>query len=643
MKSSDHIWTILCFSLLLMPIAARAQERILSYHSDITVHTNAEMIVTETIRVRAEGQQVRRGIFRDFPTGYRDRYGNRVRVDFELLDVQRDGRPEPHHTQSELNSVKVYIGREDVFLDPGEYTYAITYRTSHQLGFFENHDELYWNVTGNEWAFAIETASASVTLPESVPLTEVTHEGYTGVAGSKATFLESEIRDGRIHYRTTRPLGPREGLTIVATWPKGHVEQPSTWARAQRMLAINRSFFAGIVGFFAVLGYYLVVWSAVGKDPAKGVIIPQFKPPDGISPAAARFIREMGYDHKCFAAGIIDMAVHGTLRIRQEGRKFTIERVSPPTPEAPPEEQKLYNKLLSSFQTLTFEQKNHHTIGKAVTALRKSLAATYEKQYFLRNGAYWAPGILIALVTVLGVTLLGPQPQEAIFLGVWLTIWTFAVMALLMSAGAAWRSTFGPGGRLINLPGAIFSSLFALPFLAGEVVAIFMLGRTTSPLAALCLVAIAILLWLFYTLMKAPTLLGRKVMDHLDGLRMYMAVAEKDRLRALHPPKRTPEHFEELLPYALALDVEQEWAGQFADILQAAAQGPTSGSRTAYSPGWYTGPSRNLLTAGALAGAVGGALTSAISSSSTAPGSSSGSGGGGSSGGGGGGGGGGGW
>ncbi len=643
MKTLLRIWAVLCFYLLLTPIAARAQERILSFHSDITVHTNAEMTVTETIRVRAEGQQIRRGIYRDFPTGYRDRFGNRVRVDFELLEVQRDGRPEPHHIKRQLNSVKVYMGQENVFLQPGEYTYTMTYRTAHQLGFFEEHDELYWNVTGNEWAFAIETASAAVSLPESVPLAEVTHEGYTGPKGSTARFLESAVRDGRIHYRTTRPLRQREGLTIVTTWPKGHVEQPSVWSRAQRLLTINRSAFAGIVGFFVVLGYYLVVWSAVGKDPAKGVIIPQFKPPDGISPAAARFIREMGYDHKCFAAGIIDMAVNGTLKIHQKGRTFTIERVSPPAPGAPPEEQKLYNKLLSSSQTLTFQQRNHQTIGKAVTALRKSLVATYEKVYFLRNTSYWLPGLAIAFLTVLGVTLLGPEPQEAVFLGFWLTIWTFAVMALLMNAGSAWRSTFGPGGRLINLPGAIFTTLFAVPFLAGEVFAIFMLGRITSPLAALCLVAVGLLSWLFYTLMKAPTLLGRKIMDHLDGLRMYMAVAETDRLRALHPPKRTPEHFEELLPYALALDVEQEWAKQFADVLQAASQGPTTGSRTAYSPGWYTGPSRNLLSAGALAGAVGGALTSAISSSSTAPGSSSGSGGGGSSGGGGGGGGGGGW
>jgi uncharacterized membrane protein len=138
--------------------------------------------------------------------------------------------------------------------------------------------------------------------------------------------------------------------------------------------------------------------------------------------------------------------------------------------------------------------------------------------------------------------------------------------------------------------------------------------------------------------MKAPTRRGRKVMDTIEGFRMYLATAEHERLNALHPPEQTPELFEKYLPYALALGVEQAWSEQFSEVLiRASADGHS------YSPHWYSGSHWHNYKAGSFSGKLGASLGSAISSSSSAPGSSSGSGGGGSSGGGGGGGGGGGW
>ncbi len=129
-------------------------------------------------------------------------------------------------------------------------------------------------------------------------------------------------------------------------------------------------------------------------------------------------------------------------------------------------------------------------------------------------------------------------------------------------------------------------------------------------------------------------------MDAAEGFRMYLSVAEQQRLNLENPPNKTPELFEQFLPYALALDVEQQWSEQFNGIfadLQASGQ--------AYAPGWYVGPHLHDFgsNSGGFASALSSSLAGAISSSSNAPGSSSGSGGGGSSGGGGGGGGGGGW
>jgi uncharacterized membrane protein len=201
-----------------------------------------------------------------------------------------------------------------------------------------------------------------------------------------------------------------------------------------------------------------------------------------------------------------------------------------------------------------------------------------------------------------------------------------------------WRSAIGAGIKNpLHTAGAAGMTLFALPFFAGEIFGLTMFARAVS-LPAIGLFLSALLVnALFYQLLKAPTRLGRRIMDEAEGFRMYLAFAEKDRLDILNPPEKTPELFEKYLPYALALGVENQWNERFAGVLEKAAEDGT------YRPGWYHSRSWVSGDVAHLGSSLGGAFSGAISSASTAPGSSSGSSGGGSSGGGGGGGGGGGW
>ena len=133
------------------------------------LNADGSLDVVETIRVRAEGNQVRRGIYRDFPTRYRDGYGNRMVVDFELLGVERDGRAEPHFTEALPNGVRINTGNDDFLPVPADIEYRLRYRTTRQLGFFDGFDELYWNVNGLGWEFATESVSARLVLPREVP------------------------------------------------------------------------------------------------------------------------------------------------------------------------------------------------------------------------------------------------------------------------------------------------------------------------------------------------------------------------------------------------------------------------------------------------------------------------------------------
>ncbi|HVZ15699.1 MAG TPA: DUF2207 domain-containing protein, partial [Terriglobales bacterium] len=168
MRSRLHIALLL---LVCLSCAANAQntERVLSYDTDVAVNNDGSMLVRESIRVHAAGQKIVHGIYRDFPTEYKDKMGIRKHVPFDIESVRRDGQDEPYHTGTRANGIRIYIGPRFASVPLGDHTYEITYRTDRQIGFYQDRDELYWNVTGNGWDFPIEHASARVMLPKSIP------------------------------------------------------------------------------------------------------------------------------------------------------------------------------------------------------------------------------------------------------------------------------------------------------------------------------------------------------------------------------------------------------------------------------------------------------------------------------------------
>src|SRR5690606_4933130 len=192
----------------------RAAEEILGFESHIEVRSDGTLVVTETIAVRAEGHEIRRGIYRDIPTVRYDQSGLRHTAGLTVIDVLRDGRPTPWHSERQGDGIRIYIGEESTWLDPGRYTYTIRYETTRQLGHFDDFDELYWNVTGNFWSFPIRRAVARVDLPAGAEV--LRHAAYTGGFGGRGTdWRASEGLAHDIVFETTRPLGAREGLPIA--------------------------------------------------------------------------------------------------------------------------------------------------------------------------------------------------------------------------------------------------------------------------------------------------------------------------------------------------------------------------------------------------------------------------------------------
>jgi uncharacterized membrane protein YgcG len=619
------LWLSLCLTLT-SGGSALAAEEILNWHSDITVHEDASMSVTETIKVRAEGNRIKRGIYRDFPTKYKDRAGNRVTVDSNLLGVKKNGAPEPYHTEKRSNGIRIYAGKSNVFLRPGVYTYEISYDTDRQLGFFRDHDELYWNVTGNGWEMPILRATATVGLPPLILAGDLQMAGYVGPQGSRDRNVDWSLGpDGRVTFTSGRILDSGEGLTLVLGWPKGYIAEPGRVQKSVRFIYDNRSLAAALAGLLVLFIYYMWAWQKAGKDPLKGTVIPLFEPPDNLSPASMRYIMEMGFDNQAFAAAVINLAVKGSLTIADENRAFgfareyTLHRIhGEPKTALSKGEQKILNRLFpGGSNTLKLESKNHSRVSSAISALKDLLAAEYQKTTFINNRGYFTAGLLISVVMLFLVGVSGgiSTGSPLLFIVLWFVPWTAATLFLWAS-----RKFF-------------MAAAFTL-FLLGAGTAF---TRATSITFILAIALVVVVNMIFYVLLKSPTNLGRRLMDRIDGFRMYLATAEEHRLEKLHPPEKTPELFEKYLPYALALEVDQAWSEKFAEVLARAAE---SGE---YRPQWYHGSHWDRGRSGSFASTLGSSLSSAVSSASTAPGSSSGFGGGGSSGGGGGGGGGGGW
>ena len=642
-----YLKTILLFAVLFIFCAsAQAEETIRNFQSEITVAADASMTVKETITVRCEQDQIKRGIYRDFPTRYKDWHGKRYTVGFTVIEVLKNGSPEPYHITDEENGKRVYIGDKNVFLDTGEYTYTIVYKTDRQIGYFKNHDELYWNVTGNGWNFPIENASAFVRLPEEAMKNIMETDAYTGLQGLKEKYFKiSRDASGAVLFTTTRPFERYEGLTIVVTWPKGYIREPSQKEKMAYLISDNKGIITGLFSLLLIALYYGFVWLRVGKDPGPGTIMTRYTPPEKMTPAVMRYIKEMGYDDKILASAVINMAVKGHVKIKDDYGKYVIEKQDRGTSPLSTDEERVLNKLLGSDKTITLETANHTRIRSAIDGLKNYLSLTYEKIYFVTNHRYFIAGILltICLLILSGFRDAADKGRLPIFLFmcVWLSGWTAGVSVLLSQVYRQWRRIIrSRRAGIVETGSSLFLTFFSIPFVLGEVVGIGAMTYATSvAMLIFLLIGVAVNV-LFYYLLKAPTLAGRKVLDAIDGFAVFISATEKDRLEMLNPPEKTPELFEKYLPYALALDLEQAWSEQFSDVLSSAA---TEEGRGGYSPIWYAGTSLSAITAGDFASSLSSSFSEAISSSSTAPGSSSGGGGGGSSGGGGGGGGGGGW
>ena len=587
-----------CFFVLLASVAFAQEEaydafffdpeKIYLFDVKIDVQTDGSINITENITLNVKHQQIKRGIYRDIPISFEEQ--------LKPVSLTLDGQKHPFFTEHKGRNLRINFGNDN-YINQGRHTYSFNYTYKNAIKSFKNYDELYWNITGNEWNFIIDKARAQVNLPANAFVQKDGISLYTGPKGAKDSNAR-QVSD--LIFETTRPLSYREGFTIAVPFDKGVMQKPPLLTRIKDSFSFS-VFFSFALFVFLII-YTIISWLKVGRDPIYSNVT-RYEPPQGISPALTYFLYNKMIDSNFISCILLDLAMKGYIEIQTEkgtfgSTKITLLRKKPASEYLPQEEKMVLNKLFgfSGGDVCVLDL----TAGVMLNAIMKQLGNDFQKEgaaYIIGNGRYIVKALII--VACLGVLPFIFTSPAAIFINL-----HFAVFFLVFPAVTK--------KSVIKLIIRLFFLCFYSPF---------WFGTLHSSSGFLCLVFYIAALWgLDYYIKLIPnvTPLGRNIFEQLNGFKKYIETAEVNRVAATNPMDEE-KIFCEYLPYAFAMGLHNQWMKKFTNILSQATI------------------DKCMACAGGVA-AVSGSLASGISSSMPS-GGGSGSGGGGSSGGGGGGGG----
>lgn len=555
---------------------------ITSFKSDQQLTRNdpqGELNIIETINVRYTDYN--HGILRAIPKEYK-RHALQLKVNSIKSST---GAPTQYTTYTSNGNTVLKIGSPSRTIT-GDQQYTINYTVRNVISFYPDHDELYWDVNGDQWAQPFDSVSVKLGLPEGLEQAEKP-ACYTGSYGSNARNCTISTIGQSITASTTKPLIAGEGMTYVAVFEKGYF-QPSHWYET---VGEHSQVLGGIFIPVMILGMMAWTrWYRYGRDPkGSGVIVPQYDAPDNLSPLSVGSLMDFAIHKRDITATIIDLAVRGYIKINEtkKVKKLAKDKLE-------------YSLILQNTDLTGLDEYEKDLMNKLFTTL------TLGEELELSKSA----NKLYSLVSSLNGKVKKRLIEDGYF-----------------SAGKTRRNGFKH--ILVNLAVAIVLTIIGLSLFGAWIFLGIGIGLAISGI--------------FLAFSDARTARGVAAKEHIEGLKLYLNVAEKDRLDKLQgpnakyidpgpEPKRTVKLFEKLLPYAIVLGVEAGWAKQFESLYTS-------------PPDWYSGGHWTTFNSVYLVNSLNSGVNSAVSTAFSAPSSSgsSGSGGGGFSGGGGGGGGGGGW
>lgn len=386
-------------------------EKIQNFDANIIVNADSSLNVTEKI-VYDFAELQRHGIYRDIPYKYKAR-GGRFSVKLsDITIVDENGDDYNFTTSKQGDNKRIKVGDADRYIS-GIHTYMISYKVERALNYFDEHDELYWNVTGIEWQVPIDWAGATVKLPQDIATDKLQTTCYTGVYGSTAGDCQIEIKEnGEITFISDYKLRAYEGLTVVIGWPKGMVAKPALLQRTIWFLQDNYYFFLPFVILAASFSY----WWTRGRDPKmQGAVVAEYEAPDGLSPAEIGTIVDGKADNKDITAELIDLAIKGYLKIKQTGmgkKDYRLIKLKEPDSLSRDYDKKLMEGIFGGKNEVAMKDLTNKFYKDMKTISSQVYSAVTSKGYYAKNpvkakfgclfifgiiglfGSFWLGGIL---------------------------------------------------------------------------------------------------------------------------------------------------------------------------------------------------------------------------------------------------------
>ncbi len=487
-------------ALFALPAAASAEEVIKDFSVQVRPEQGRRLLIEEKITYDF-GSADRHGIYRYIPEVF-DRDGSKYNYRFEILSVQRDGQEEPYSVSRSMGNVDIKIGDADKTIT-GVHVYTIRYATDRALNFFADHDELYWNVTGDGWSVPIEKASISFVYPSHVTTGDVTTDCFTGVYGSteKACRLENQM-NGSV-YSATRVLDAYEGMTVVYGFPVGTFPEPTLYEKIMMVVRDNAAVFFPL----AALLIMFFRWYTKGRDPKLNTIVPEYEAPQHLTPALVGAAMTNGtVPERAITATIIDLARRGYLKIEFGEKKG----------------------LFKDSQTFTFvkQKDDDGALAEYEKTVLSGLFKDGERQSVedLQDGKFYT------------------------------TVTKFKTQV---------AAEINKMGLFDANPVSVRTVHIVIAFLVGGGLFVFFSG---SALGVFCAFLTGLIIAVFGWFMPRRTAQGIQLLTDINGFKWFLSVTEKDRMDFHNAPERTPEQFQDLLPYAIVFGVENKWAAQFASM-----------------------------------------------------------------------------
>ncbi len=593
-------------ALTMAPLTAAADEGwvIKVFDAQVVVDRDGSMTVTERLDVDFRGL-AKHGIFRDIPIAYAYQGGQTRFYDLSVTSVTNGaGRGHQYSVTNSGTFVRIKIGDPNVTIS-GSQTYVIVYTVRGALNGFADHDELFWNASGNEWPVAIERGLLKVTLPSSSVQQVACFQGATG---SKEACT-AEAAGASAQFASTRLLPAGEGFTVVAGFPKGVVSEPAPILRTKPregldMFRVTPLTLAGAAAtaLIAVFGLGWAWWT-YGRDKAytsvyyltrnpeeetaplfkHQAVVVEYAPPEGLRPAEIGVLLDESADTIDVSATIIDLAARGFLRIEEyktdgvifglgsttDWRFVKLDATEAERTATKAYERKVYSDLFLTATTVT--------LASLKNKFYTTVSSTKDLLYQQVQKDQWFPA--------------SPESMRNQWRGI-------GIGAMVLGGLLAWGA-----GREFG------ASLVFVPVVAA--------GLVLVPLASV---------------MPRRTAMGSELLRRSLGFREYLVTAETHR-QQFNEQKNT---FAKYLPYAMVFNCVHKWSSALAALGVEPSQA-FGGWYVGYGAGWGS-----FATFGNQMSTFSDQLASTITSTPGGSGSS-GFGGGGSSGGGGGGGGGGSW